>query len=114
MAALAPFAEQCDLMFDRTRRDTRQGYSHVENVPPVPPAIALGATDENVTKKLHFDFLKTGAAAALALALTRIETEGASAEPALTRRLGLSEKFPDIIEGADINRWIRTWCFAQD
>src|SRR5260370_34923404 len=96
------------------RRDTRHGYSHVENMVPIAPAIALRAPDENVAKKLHLDFLKAGAAAALALALARIETECAGAEPALARRLGLSEKFPDVIKGTDINCRIRTWRFAQD
>ena len=133
MAARTPFSKPCHLRTELISplplllwrsglgrggpflpRALRHDYSDLENMASVTPAIALGATDENVAKKLHLDFLKTSAAAALALTLARIETECAGAEPALTRGLGLGEKFPDIIEGPDINRRIGTWRFAQN
>ena len=64
--------------------ETSEGSSYFENVRAIAAAIAIRAANENVAEELHFDFLKTCAAAFLALALRGIETESAGFKTALT------------------------------
>src|SRR6516162_8322311 len=74
---------------------------------PVPSAVAIGTANKNIAQELHLNLLETGPAAALALALTGIKTEGARIETALFSQVRLCEDLPDIIKRADIHGWIR-------
>jgi len=87
---------------------------HLENMGAVATTVTVGTTNEDVAQKLHFNFLKAGAAATLALPLAGVETEGAGVQAALPGQVGLSEKLPDIVKGADINRGIGPGSFAKD
>ena len=53
---------------------------------PIPPPVAVRATDEHIAEELHFDFLETSAATTLALADAGVEAERAGIEAALPRR----------------------------
>ena len=81
---------------------------------PVAAALAFGAADEDIAEELHFNFLKTRAAAAFALALRGVEAEGAGVEPALAGEVGLGEKFADFVKRAGIDGRIGAGRFAED
>ena len=87
---------------------------HLQDVLPIAPAVAIGAADEDVAEKLHFDFFEPGAAATFALALRGIEAERTGIQTALLREIGLREHFADVVERADVNRRIRPRCLAED
>src|ERR1041385_6842921 len=81
---------------------------------PIPSPVAIGALDEHVAEKLHFDFFEPRAATALALALRGIEAERTGIQTALLREIGLREHFADVVERADVNRRIRPRRLAED
>src|SRR5215211_4969882 len=86
---------------------------HLENVFAVAAATALGAGDEHIAQELHFDPLKAGAPALLALALAGVEAECARVEASLLRVFGRSEEFANRLKRADVNRGIRARRAAQ-
>src|SRR6266511_3962154 len=75
----------------------------LKNVRTIAAAVAVGAADEHVAEELHFDLLEAGAATTFALALARIEAEGAGVEAALFRGVGLGEQFAEVVERAEVN-----------
>src|ERR1043166_243657 len=84
-----------------------------ENVRTIPAAVAIGAADEDVAEKLHFDLFEARAPAAFTLALAGVEAEGAGVQTPLPGGLGLGKKLADVIEGADIDSGIGARRFAQ-
>src|ERR1043166_3162130 len=84
-----------------------------ENVRTIPAAVAIGAADEDVAGKLHFDLFEARAPAAFTLALAGVEAEGAGVQTPLPGGLGLGKKLADVIEGADIDSGIGARRFAQ-
>ena len=88
-------------------------YGNFKNVRAIPAALAFRAADENVAEELHFNFFKTGAAAAFTLALRGIETEGAGAQTTLLRQTGRGEEFANVVERADIDGRVGARRFAQ-
>ena len=91
-----------------------RGDFNFEDVGAVAAAVAVRAADENIAEKLHLDFLETGAPAAFALALARVEAEGAGVQTPLLGQFGLGKELADVIECADIDGGIRARGFAQD
>jgi hypothetical protein len=67
----------------------------------------------HIAEELHFDLLETRAAAAFALALTGIETEGAGRQAALSGRVSLGVEFTQFVEGAHVDGWIGPGRAAQ-
>lgn len=79
----------------------------------IAPAVAVGTTDEDVAQELHLDLLEAGAAAALALASRRVETERAGRQAALSGGVGLGEHLADVVECADVDGRIRPRGLAE-
>ena len=76
--------------------------------------VAIGTADKDVAEELHLDLLEARAAAAFALPLAGVETEGAGIESALLRQVGLGEDGPDVIERANIDGGIRARGLSKD
>src|SRR5262245_18802855 len=79
----------------------------------IAPTATSGATDINITQKLHFYFFKAGAAACLTLALSGVETEGTRTESALASQFGTGKQFSNVVERADIDGRVRARGSAQ-
>src|SRR6185503_20175054 len=84
-----------------------------QNVGSITAAVAIGAANEHVAKELHLDFLESGSAAAFALTLSRIETERAGVEAALSGGVVLGEQFANVVECPNVNGRIGARRFAE-
>ena len=88
-------AEEVNRLLDRGLEEIGDGKAaklHLQDLGAVTAAVAVGTAYENVAQELHFNFLETGAAAALALALRGVEAEGAGLEPLLPGGVGPGEE----------------------
>jgi hypothetical protein len=90
-----------------------RGNGDLEDVRSVAAAVAAGAANEDVAEELHFDLLEAGATAALALALGRVETEGAGVQAALPGWVRFSEERADVVKRADIDGGVGARGLAQ-
>src|SRR5690242_18870450 len=75
---------------------------HFKKDAAITPPIAIGATQVNVTQKLHLDVFESVAAARGTASVARIETERSRCVAAFLREWLAREKFADLVERPDI------------
>jgi len=84
-----------------------------KNFRAVTLAVAIGATQVNVTQKLHFHMLKTRAAAGGAAAVTAVEAELAGGVAALSGQRCVGKNLTHGVPRANITRRVRARGFAD-